>query len=375
MKREISVLILALIFIFTVAVSGCTGLNSGQSSNNPQEVSVSQTNTPVETQAEIVQPTVSWKDFYPEHDEQEKSELIEKAKDEIMRLFPNVDRSTLNGVWVEHSRVNKNGYDEIGRPYINFENLEFSTGDSRPFVIEVDPELMKVIYYSPYSAQYNSPVISYKEAKEKAIEFIKNAQGEDSLAYDSDAYMVSSNNYETGGSGRPITVVEFCKKDGGVIYQNSNVIVEYDMSRDKVERYYDDVTDTRLLSGLTTLSPEPDITFDEAVQIFEDKLQMFFEDKLPEKYNVDDLGLEYSKTSDYDDSYLSWWDDDNVVYADDPSPIPLVWFVGCSDKDSRKNYEETGDSPEIGAFRIDAHTGEIYKLIYDQNIIINKYQD
>ncbi|WP_048148243.1 hypothetical protein [Methanolacinia paynteri] len=360
--QKIPFCILAACMFFVILTSGCTYNGPNPLENTPATPTNSVTaETTQSVQSGSTQPTVSWKDFYPDHTEQEKSQLIEKAKDEILRVFPTVDRSTLNGEWVEHARTNGAGTEMIGSPYIDFENLEFSSGENREFVIEVDPESMKVIYYSPYKGTYSSAKITYGEGKEKAVEFIKKAQGGDSIADDPDAYTVMKNEYASGG--RPMASVSYYKKFNGVPYESNRVSAEYDLSRDKVERYFDYTANPGLLSGLTTLSPEPDITLEEAKQIFENKISG--------KYDLDELELEYSETSSFD-TYLLWWDDDNIVYADDPNPIPLVWFITCSDKDSREEYEETGVSPESGAFIIDAHTGEIYWLKYGE-ISIKKY--
>lgn len=354
------VLILSLI-IFTILVSGCTSLNSVQEDFSSQKSSDSLTNTPVETpieqspiQAEIVKPFVSWKDFYPDHDEQTKKRIIEEAKDEIMRVFPDVDRSTLNGVWVEHLRISGPIDEKVGRPYIEFENLEFSTGDSRLFAIKVDPEQMKVISFYPYKGVYNQPIISYEEGKKRTIDFIKKVQGEDSIANDPDAHVFYSN--DIGNSGRPIASVSYNAVHNGVQYQYASVLAEYDMSRDKIERYYDDLANPELFSGLTTLSPEPEITLDEAVQMFKDKVSV--------KYNLDKLDFECKEVFVRIDDYLMWWDNNNLVYADDPEPIPLVWYIGFTDNESREEYEKSGIYPVCGEIRVDAHTGEVYRLMY-----------
>ena len=352
-QQGISIFLVALCTISIVLASGCTYNNPSQQENNPATPTESVTaETTQSVQSESTQPTVSWKDFYPDHTEQEKSELIEKAKDEIMRVLPDTDRSTLNGVWVEHARTTDSGSEEIGSPYISFEDIK-STSDDRNYIIYVDPESIEITYYSPYRAIYTEPVISFDEGKEKAIEFIKNVQGEDSIAYDPDAYMVTTDSYEI--NEMPIARVTYYRKSDGVIYQYDSVYAEYDLSSGRIERYHDYTANSDLLSGLTTLSAEPEITFEEAVKIIEDKIA--------EKYDLNELELEYSKIGSYD-SYLFWWDDDDIVYADDPDPIPLVWYVGYSDRTTREEADEEITNPLYGGFRVDAHTGEIYTLTY-----------
>lgn len=340
-----------------VLASGCTGSGLEQSGDGPASGAPVQNLLPQNTDV-----TVSWKDFYPDHDENTRSGIIEKAKDEIMRVFPGIDRSSLNGIWIERERYNYSGIKQIGRPYIEFTEARYTLGEGRSYTIQVDPEQMKIIDYSPTGAQYGQAVISYKEAKKKAIEFIRKAQGEDSIVDDPGAYSYFKDSFASGGI--PVAYVAYFKTSGGVTYQENRVSVRYDMRRDKVETYYDDLTEPGLLSGLTVLSPEPNITFEEATGILEGMLS--------EKYNVEEIGLEYVVVNNYDD-YLSWWDNDNLVYADDPEALPLVWNIGITDAASRKEAEEHRISPLCGTFRVDAHTGEVTCLVYNEDIFVKTY--
>jgi len=353
-KRIIAASVLSCL-IFVILISGCTTLNAENIENTPVTTPTLAAETPgTAPQQVITKPSVSWRDFYPEYDEQAKSRLIEEAKDEIMRVIPNVDRTTLKGKWVELGR-----FMEHDRPTVEFEKLKYKSGDSREFIISVDPGSMKIVEYSPYGAQYGQSRISPKEAEAKTIDFIKLAQGEDSIANDPDAEMIV--NRDTS-DGRPIVSVTFWKTNGGVTYEHY-VSAEYDMSRDKIERYFDHLANPELLSGLTTLSPEPDITFDEAIQIYEDRIA-----KINLNY-LDDLGLEYPKIDDLEytkmgQDNLTWWDGEDIVYADNPDPIPLTWYIRCSTEKCRQDALETGVMPYSGEFRIDAHTGEICRASY-----------
>ena len=344
--------------IFVILTAGCTynGPNPLESTHATPTNSLT-AETTQSVQSGSTQPTVSWKDFYPDHSGEKKSKLIEEAKGRIMSTFPELDRSSLTGIWVEHSRITDDGLKEIGRPYIKFEGIE-STSDGEEYAVFFDPESMELTYYTPYggSCKDEPLIISFNEAKEKAIDFIRDTQGSDSIADDPDTYIYAVNSYKADEEySPPVAYVCIYKKHDGIAYMYNSVMAEYDMSKDNIKRYSDDTANSELLSGLTTLSAEPGITFDEAVKIAEDKIV--------EKYNLDEIGLEYFEVTPYD-SYLLWWDDDNIVYADDPDPIPLVWYVGISDKNSREKALETGLPPLCGAFRVDAHTGEISRLVY-----------
>ncbi|WP_048148242.1 hypothetical protein [Methanolacinia paynteri] len=353
--QKIPLCILAACMIFVILTAGCTYNGPNPLESTPATPTNSVTaETTQSVQSGSTQPAVSWKDFYPDHTEQEKSQLIEEAKGEVMSTFPDLDKSTLNGNWVEHSRITDDGLEEIGRPYIKFEGIK-STSDDEKYAVFVDPESMKIIYYTPYSGSHTEPVISFNEAKEKAIDFIRETQGDDSIADDPDTYIYTVNCYERDEFGLPVALVNIYKKSNGITYTDNYVMAEYDMNKDNIERYHDNLANSELLSGLTTLSAQPEISFDEAVNLVEDKIA--------EKYNLDEIGVEYSEVTPYD-SYLLWWDDDNIVYADDPDPVPLVWYAGISDENSREESQETGLPARCGAFIVDAHTGEIYRLVY-----------
>jgi len=358
-KRNEKIMFLTVSFclLITILISGCTTLNA-EIDNTPVTTPTLAAETPVTAapQQVITKPSVSWRDFYPEYDEQAKSRLIEEAKDEIMRVFPDVDRTTLKGKWVELGR-----FKEHDRPTVEFEELKYKSGDSREFLIGVDPESMKIVEYTPYGAQYGQPRISRKEAEAKAIDFIKLAQGEDSIANDPDAHMIVNRD---NTDGRPIVSVIFLKTNGGVKYEHNNIHAEYDMSRDNIERYFDRIVNPELLSGLTTLSPEPDITFDEAIQIYEGLISKISDpDNLYDLENMDGLALEYTERGMRLD-YLTWWDDEDIIYADNPDPIPLIWSAYCTNKKCRQEALETGNWLYSGIFRIDAHTGEVYNANY-----------
>ncbi|ADN36235.1 hypothetical protein Mpet_1476 [Methanolacinia petrolearia DSM 11571] len=361
-QKIISIFLVALCTIFVILTAGCTYNNPDQQENTQGTQTESVTAEKAQsTQSGSMQPTVSWKDFYPDHTDQEKSELIEDAKNEIMKIFPDIYKSTLNGEWVEHTRITDDGLEEIGRPYINFADIKSQT-DDRSYYIKVDPESMEVIYYSPGgTSNAEEPVISFDEATQRAIDFIREVQGDDSIADDPDTYMNTANCYETEALddeddyARPVAVVDFYKTYNGVPYMSEYVLAEYEMNKEVIERYSDNTANSALLSGLTILPAEPDITFDEAVEMLENNIS--------EEYDLDEIDLEYSEVGS-SGSYLKWWDNVNIVYADDPDLIPLVWQIGISDKDSREYYQENGFGLQCGSFLVDAHTGEIYTIVY-----------
>ncbi len=108
-KRILTGTVLSCI-ICVILISGCTTLNAGNIGNAPVATPTVAAETPgatppQTTQSENAQSVFSWSDIYPAYDEQTKQRLIEEAKDEIVRIYPDVDRSTLDGYWMDHDPV------------------------------------------------------------------------------------------------------------------------------------------------------------------------------------------------------------------------------------------------------------------------------
>jgi len=123
-SKKRTIFLISICLFSLVLFSGCT-INSNNSEKNP--VLSTESSATAETIQQVVSENtnsvVSSKDFYPEYDEQTKQELIEEAKDEIIRVFPNVDRSTLEGNWEEYySQIS--GIEISRPPKIVFYNVD-----------------------------------------------------------------------------------------------------------------------------------------------------------------------------------------------------------------------------------------------------------
>ncbi|WP_157198965.1 hypothetical protein [Methanolacinia paynteri] len=373
--NEFSIILVAVVIVFTIFASGCTVNNSNQHEVTPSPgITSSATEIPQTAQSGITKPSANWKDFYPEYNEydgQTRQELIEEAKDEIMRLFPNVDRSTLNGQWQEHVYT----YTSIayGYPVIVFENADFtsdnfmalqeemSNGDSsriqRNLVrIVYDPKSEKVLDFGSYG--YSTPPasaerrVTSEEAKEKCLNLIKKVKGEDFVNNEMNDYSIIFTDLEAeDNQGEVIVELEGYPYEN-VPYLNGGIFVDYNLVLDEVLGYSDCTYDPELLAALTTLSPDPEIkTLEEAKGIFEAKVA----ERYPGEVDID-----YRTDEGFTTNALVWDNIPKNIFSDNPEPFKLVWYLVFNSGNARREAV------------IDAHTGEITYLRY-KDIDIDTY--
>ena len=87
---------------------------------------------------------------------------------------------------------------------------------------------------------------------------------------------------------------------------------------DEIQAYSDHGANKTLLTELTTLSPEPDITLDMAKELLS---------KLKEQYDLDEIGIEYvdKERMDFYPS-LYWYDYNTNVYSKNHGPANSYGF-------------------------------------------------
>jgi hypothetical protein len=320
-----------------------------------------------------VSSQVSWKNYYPEFDSQTKSELIEEAKDEIIRIFPDVDESTLDGYWKDHDLYSD--LPDIGPSRIVFTNVDDTSGEfiearkirsggfeqnvhNNIVTIKVDPESGDMVFYGSEGMlmplEEETRTVSFEEAADRAVEFVKYVKGDDFYEEKGDEIYISKTNSDAlNGYGE--TCITLYNTYKGVQYLNDEIFVRYDLILDRVVIYSDELKNPELMKSLTTLSPVPDISEDEAKEILEAKLK--------ENFPGEELDIQYTVWNGHENS-LNWYDDKLLFYADQPEPIRLIWYVTFSDEKMREKDSRMA-TPAI----IDAHTGEIVSLNFrDINI-------
>ena len=344
--------------IFVILTSGCTYNGPNPLENTPATPTNSVTaETTQSVQSGITQPSVSWKDFYPDYTDQEKSKKIEEAKEEITRIFPDLDKASLEGKWDGEIDMWINPY-----PSTSFEDV---TKDIKR--IRVNPVTNEIISYS--STRYpqsmpGSSIVSFKSAVEKSLDLVEKIKGDEFMNRIGDDLILESTNGDSYlGTGKAI--LRISETHNGVEYQWSYISVGYNMKADETSNYSDNTVNESLLRKLTTLSPEPDITLDMAKEIFESKLK--------EQYDIDEIGIEYVEKDRRDFHPSLYWDDyKSNVYSENPESFRLIWTIPYTTEEQRteEGYNEDIDAPK--KVIIDAHTGDILFLNYKDELVINK---
>lgn len=372
-KRNLCVSLL-LCSIFVILISGCTTLDAGNIENAPVATATVAAETPVpappqSTQSDNTNPAFSWSDIYPEYDEQTKQRLIEEAKDEIIRIYPDVDRSTLDGYWVDHDST------AYGPPRIIFENVDDTSekyimaektrsmgiaANVRPNIvtIKIDPESGNVVFYGSKSMSWplkeEIRTVSFEESEDKCLEFIRKAKGNDFVDGKINDISIYNINTDANSENGLAFIIPF-NTYNGVQYMYDQIYMQYDLILDRVVRYRDELKDPELMTNLTTLSPEPTISKRKAKQILEAKLN--------ESYLGEDLRIQYRVLNDFENNVL-WYDKEELVYSQQPEPIRLIWYISFNDEEMRNE-----DSRKTTTAIIDAHTGEIISLRYRDIVI------
>lgn len=344
-----------ILLILSSFFCGCTTTGSVQDEDRQSGTAVPTENKEINLsdQPESSSSLISWRNYYPDYDEQKKTELIEEAKDEILRVFPEVNRDSLEGVWNDETDFIIDPY-----PTIKFNNVTKSIR-----YIWIDPASNRIINYNSkrYSTSMSgSNIVSFNTAVNKSLNFVREILGDEFINRISDDLVLESMNVDsylhTGNA--MIHIYETC---GGVKYERSYVSVSYNLRTDEIQAYGDNRANESLLEDLTTLSPEPDITLDMAKEIFESKLK--------EQYDLDEIGIEYVDKDRFYPS-LYWLDRYSYVYSDNPGPLKLIWEIPYTTEIQRSEngYDEDIDAPK--EVIIEAHTGEILLLTYNDELLI-----
>ena len=358
-KKVIITTLVVVVCIISAISAGCT--------TNATEGVSDETTQPTTTESEMATPTPAETETLPQYatptyDEETQLRLIDEAKDEIIRLFPDIERASLDGYWADVKN------ERYGTPYIEFQNVDdtserymeaqnvrsrgIAANIHRNLVtIRVNPESGDVIFYGSQSrdrvSEDETRVVSVEEAENRVLEFIKTVKGEEFIEdnYD-DFYIYRLNSDKNQKNG--LVYVTLFKKYKGVQYQNNYIYTQYDIILDRVARYMDLSRDPELMASLTTLSPVPDIS--------EQKAKAILEAKLEETYPDEDLKIRYSTLNGHENS-LNWYDPNSLVYAENPRPIRLIWVLDFNDVEIR-NRSSFVTKEAI----IDAHTKEIISL-------------
>ncbi|ADN36353.1 hypothetical protein Mpet_1596 [Methanolacinia petrolearia DSM 11571] len=346
----ISLILLSVLIATAVFISGCTlGTKETAVTETPTVQPTEEQTTPTVESSSASTIKVPWpqdENPVPPYSDEEKTSLIEEAKEEIMRVFPDVSGDTLNDyVWGSHH------YAGYRVPAIVFSNVsESSDIGQRTVEIVYDSSQDIITKYGSARTSFDdndTAIVTTDEAKERAIEFYKDVMGDE---YEFHKYdFVTIRDFDDLNS--VFLYVEIATTYEGVVYFNDHTWVVYDMRYDGVNNYIDEYINRQnnpdVLSQITTLSPTPDITIDEAKKILEAQLK--------DDNGGNEVEIEYCQRNQYSDfPNLQWLDEPYYMDIEGgyvTSPLKLIWELPFTTADGSIHYGI-----------IDAHTGEIIDI-------------
>lgn len=371
-KSYIQIIIVS-IMLTAVLFSGCTvnspevsGMTSPSNQNEEtagSQASISAAPTPDEILFEPVElpgPGNPHEQYLaiPKYDTETKEKFVTEAKDEILRVFPSADVSSLNNYHWDSQLAGS-----FFVPVIVFENvvLDKNEPDNNCTAVSYDPEKKRIVGWSlqpPVNIIKGEEKIRHEdvEIERDIIPVFKKMLGDEIYGKNKDTYFI----YLADDINFPFTT-------RATIYESKNGVrsdmgyTEVLLSRitGEITAYGDRFNNERFLEEAVKLSPEPGISLEEAKSILERKL-----DELYPENPQDIIYCEYysGDTAKGATNGLFWLDSISFLDTKDGyllNPVPLTWRITFSTKESR-----SAGNPFDGAHSayIDANSGEILYL-------------
>ena len=357
-RKLIDLCLIAVMILVGIMVSGCTQDTIGNSvpvTPVHQHTHQPTIGTSMIGDSSINVPWPQDENPIPPYSEEEKQSLVEEAKREIVRMFPNVEEDTLNNYSWEYRYYNN----YIVLTLVFTDVVDNSKSEERKALskyfnkktvrIRYDPERGIIRSYIPDGTIGFSPdneiIVSSEEAKGRALEFYKMVMGDESEAHKDDLIIIRDDGED---KNKVFLNVEICTIYKGVVcsYDCSNII--YDLRLDEVRDFTVYQSSPEIMSQIISLSPKPDITIDEAKNILEKCLK--------ENNGGTKVPIEYcQRLGYYDFPNLQWFDNSIYMSIEDgyvTRPIKLIWELPYI----------TTDNGRMHYGIIDAHTGEIIDI-------------
>ena len=264
-------------------------------------------------------------------------------KEKIVELFPDMDIESLR-YRTEPDRFIK------GKTYDIYENA--ITKNGKKYQIIVDSDSREIIRFFPLYGMYQKKgelEISLEDAEIIAQKLLRNITGDKADYYTNNSVITSSYFQNTTAD------VRYSRIQNGIPYLKGAIKFCIDPMNGDVlgySKYWLDLENT------TFPSSEPDITFDEAKEIAETTVN--------EKYPGTVESFTFKSSQEGSDTInLCWNDDSELLYYEKEMPIRLVWPFFFQ-VELNKNPEEEPNNHRIHYSTIvDAHSGEIVELYYE----------
>ncbi|WAI01399.1 hypothetical protein [Methanogenium organophilum] len=306
----------------------------------------------------------------PEYDSETEENLLNDAKTEILRVFPKLSTSSLNNY---HWGANLAGTFFV--PVIVFEGVIVDTDEPDNVCKRVyyDPKKGRIVHWdystdAPIRDTSSGEIIRHEDVdiERDIIPIFKKMIGAEEYEKNKNNYFI----YLADNGNMPLTTVAHIRETrNGVKSYMGNTQIYFSRATGEVVVYGDRFNDEEFFKKSVTLSPVPEISFEEAKAILEAKLD--------ELYPDDPQNIEYSSEGECTNC-LFWMDRTQFLnlkgdYNTSPnyimSPIPLAWGILFKTEESR-SY---GDRDIWAA--IDANSGEILSLYNSKIKIFGKNYD
>jgi len=264
-------------------------------------------------------------------------------KERIVETFPDIDIGSLKA-------TNEPDWLMKEKKYIVYENA--LTKNGKKYRIKVDSDSGEIIQYVPQFGIHQKKgelEISLEDAELIAQELLRNITGDKADYYTNNSVITSSYFENTTAD------VRYNRIQNGIPCLSNSISFGIDPMNGNILQYSICWLD---LENATFTSSEPDITVDEAEKIIETTIN--------EKYPGSVKSFIFESAQEGSDTINPcWYDDSKLLYYEPEMPIHLVWpfmFHAELNEESGKNQN---NSKLYDFTFVDAHSGEIIRLHYE----------
>ncbi|GAB7016006.1 hypothetical protein [Methanogenium cariaci] len=331
MSKKIIVISLAAIIL----VAFCSVVFISYTHANPEDST--------DIKPDIQEPTVKLSETESINGDANNIKTPKTIKEKIVELFPDMDIESLK------PRAEPDWFIK-GKTYQIYENAITKKG--KKYRIKVDSDSEEIIQFYPLYGMHQKKgelEISLEDAEIIARKLLRNITGDKADYYINNSVITSSYFQNTTAD------VRYTRIRNGIPYLTNGIKFCIDPMNGDVLGYSKFWLD---IENITFPSSEPDITLDEAKKIVETTVN--------EKYPGTVKSFTFKSSQEgLDTINLCWNDDPVLLYYEKEMPIRLVWPFFFQ-VELNENPEEEPDNHRIHYLTVvDAHSGEILELYYE----------